>query len=205
MLEAGDRVPADLRLFEATELLVDESSFTGECEPVPKQCAPMSTARVSISSSGTGPASSVSASRSNIVLMGTLVRSGGARGVTIATGMNTEFGEVYAAMSAEESPKTPLQRSMDALGKQLSIYSILVIVLISLLGVLEHRNWLELFTIGVSLGVAAIPEGLPIVVTVTLAIGVMRMAKRNAIVKKLPAVETLGTCSTTIVGFHSTC
>lgn len=95
-------------------------------------------------------------------------------------------------MLEEEAPKTPLQKSMDSLGAQLSAYSFAIIGLIMLLGWFQGKNVMEMFTIGVSLAVAAIPEGLPIVVTVTLALGVMRMAKRNAIVKKLPTVETLG-------------
>ncbi|CAH3149604.1 unnamed protein product [Porites evermanni] len=127
--------------------------------------------------------------------MGTLVRCGHGKGIVTGTGENSEFGEVFKLMKAEEPPKTPLQKSMDILGKQLSFYSLCIIALIILLGWLQKRPVLEMFTIGVSLAVAAIPEGLPIVVTVTLALGVMRMARRNAIVKKLPIVETLGCAS----------
>lgn len=108
------------------------------------------------------------------------------------TGEKSEFGEVFSMMQAEEAPKTPLQRSMDILGTQLSFYSFCIIGIIMLLGWIQGKAILEMFTISVSLAVAAIPEGLPIVVTVTLALGVMRMAKRKAIVKKLPTVETLG-------------
>lgn len=108
------------------------------------------------------------------------------------TGEKSEFGEVFSMMQAEEAPKTPLQRSMDILGTQLSFYSFCIIGIIMLLGWIQGKAILEMFTIGVSLAVAAIPEGLPIVVTVTLALGVMRMVKRKAIVKKLPTVETLG-------------
>ncbi|KAJ8981400.1 hypothetical protein NQ317_002594 [Molorchus minor] len=105
---------------------------------------------------------------------------------------NSEFGSVFKMMLEEEAPKTPLQKSMDSLGTQLSIYSFAIIGLIMLVGWIQGKLIMEMFTIGVSLAVAAIPEGLPIVVTVTLALGVMRMAKKNAIVKKLPTVETLG-------------
>lgn len=114
------------------------------------------------------------------------------QGIVVNTGEKSEFGEVFSMMQAEEAPKTPLQRSMDILGTQLSFYSFCIIGIIMLLGWFQGKAILEMFTIGVSLAVAAIPEGLPIVVTVTLALGVMRMVKRKAIVKKLPTVETLG-------------
>nr|CUU99269.1 hypothetical transcript [Hymenolepis microstoma] len=128
----------------------------------------------------------------NIGFMGTLVRSGNAVGVVIATGEYSEFGEVFKMMQNEEAPRTPLQKSMDRLGRHLSIISGAIILCIAVVGLIQGRNILELITVAVSLAVAAIPEGLPIVVTVTLAIGQMRMAARNAIIKKLPAVETLG-------------
>lgn len=114
------------------------------------------------------------------------------QGIVVNTGEKSEFGEVFSMMQAEEAPKTPLQRSMDILGTQLSFYSFCIIGIIMLLGWIQGKAILEMFTIGVSLAVAAIPEGLPIVVTVTLALGVMRMVKRKAIIKKLPTVETLG-------------
>ncbi|XP_044583033.1 calcium-transporting ATPase type 2C member 1 isoform X1 [Cotesia glomerata] len=178
-LNIGDRVPADIRIFEAIDLAIDESSFTGETEPSQKSTAPL------LKSNG-------HTSKRNIAFMGTLVRCGNGKGIVINTGEKSEFGEVFAMMQAEEAPKTPLQRSMDILGTQLSFYSFCIIGVIMLLGWLQNRKLLEMLTIGVSLAVAAIPEGLPIVVTVTLALGVMRMAKRKAIVKKLPTVETLG-------------
>ncbi|MCI4391130.1 hypothetical protein PGIGA_G00130820 [Pangasianodon gigas] len=117
------------------------------------------------------------------------------QGIVIGTGESSEFGEVFKMMQAEESPKTPLQKSMDVLGKQLSLYSFCIIGVIMMVGWLQGKNILDMFTIGVSLAVAAIPEGLPIVVTVTLALGVMRMVNKRAIVKKLPIVETLGCCN----------
>ncbi|XP_033978471.1 LOW QUALITY PROTEIN: calcium-transporting ATPase type 2C member 1 [Trematomus bernacchii] len=183
-LSVGERVPADLRLVEATDLCVDESSLTGETSPCSKSTLPQ-------------PASSNGdiASRSNIAFMGTLVRCGRAKGIVIGTGENSEFGEVFKMMQAEEAPKTPLQKSMDLLGKQLSLYSFGIIGVIMLVGWLQGKKILDMFTIGVSLAVAAIPEGLPIVVTVTLALGVMRMVKKRAIIKKLPIVETLGCCN----------
>lgn len=181
VLDVGDRVPADLRLFESHELAIDESSFTGEVEPVQKTDQPVQT-----SNHGTV------ANLRNVAFMGTLVRSGHAKGIVIGTGENSEFGHIFKMMQSEEAPKTPLQRSMGELGQHLSYYSFAIIAFIVFCGWLQGRPLLNLITIGVSLAVAAIPEGLPIVVTVTLAIGVMRMAKREAIIKKLPIVETLG-------------
>ncbi|XP_030637269.1 calcium-transporting ATPase type 2C member 1 [Chanos chanos] len=183
-LSVGERVPADLRLFEAADLSVDESSLTGETTPCSKSTAPQPAAT-----------NGDITSRSNIAFMGTLVRCGKAKGIVIGTGENSEFGEVFKMMQAEEAPKTPLQKSMDLLGKQLSLYSFGIIGVIMMVGWLQGKNILDMFTIGVSLAVAAIPEGLPIVVTVTLALGVMRMVKKRAIVKKLPIVETLGCCN----------
>lgn len=236
-LSVGDRVPADLRLIEANDLYIDESSLTGETKPRVKQAHALLSHAFSTSllnpQSGNGDiplqqrrnhssnnlsddatvinmehtdlismdpaAASLLANRTreshdltDIGFMGTLVRSGTAIGVVIATGGHSEFGEVVRMMQSEHAPRTPLQKSMDRLGKHLSVISLVIIVGIVLIGLIQRRHVLELFTIGVSLAVAAIPEGLPIVVTVTLAIGQMRMAARNAIVKKLPAVETLG-------------
>jgi Ca2+-transporting ATPase len=183
-LNVGDRVPADLRIFESVDLSIDESSFTGETEPAKKSSDVLS----HIQGSGKHNHSTMR----NIAFMGTLVRGGTGKGIVVSTGEQSEFGEVFKMMQAEEAPKTPLQKSMDILGAQLSFYSFCIIGIIMLLGWLQGKAINEMFTISVSLAVAAIPEGLPIVVTVTLALGVLRMAKRNAIVKKLPTVETLG-------------
>ncbi|KJH45740.1 calcium-transporting P-type ATPase, PMR1-type [Dictyocaulus viviparus] len=187
LLNTGDRVPADVRLLEAFSLQIDESSLTGETEPKHKETSP------TIAFDGGGHVDHMM----NIAFLGTLVSSGRGKGLVISTAMNSQFGEVFRMMQGEESPKTPLQNSMDQLGKQLSFYSFGVIALIFVIGLIQGRNVLDMFTIGVSLAVAAIPEGLPIVVAVTLAIGVMRMARRRAVVKKMPAVETLG-CVTVI-------
>ncbi|XP_042527391.1 calcium-transporting ATPase type 2C member 2 [Dipodomys spectabilis] len=180
-LSIGDRIPADIRLTEVTDLLVDESSFTGEAEPCSKTDAPLA---------DSGDLSTLS----NIVFMGTLVQCGKGQGVVIGTGERSQFGEVFRMMQAEETPKTPLQKSMDQLGKQLTLFSFGIIGLLVLLGWVQGKPLLSMFTIGVSLAVAAIPEGLPIVVTVTLVLGVLRMAKKRVMVKKLPIVETLGCC-----------
>ncbi|TYZ63392.1 hypothetical protein PybrP1_000170 [[Pythium] brassicae (nom. inval.)] len=184
----GDRVPADARLLEAVDLEVDESSLTGETLPVAKHTG-------AIAAPASGHHAHPIAERTNIVYMGTLVRSGRGRAVVFATGARTEFGLVFEALHAVEERKTPLQLSMDALGRHLSLFSLGVIAVIVGVGVLQGKGLLAMLQIGVSLAVAAIPEGLPICVTVTLAVGVMKMAKRHAVVKKLPAVEALGCIS----------
>uniref|UniRef100_A0A674HR13 Calcium-transporting ATPase n=1 Tax=Taeniopygia guttata TaxID=59729 RepID=A0A674HR13_TAEGU len=179
-LSVGDRVPADLRLIEVTDLLVDESSFTGEAEPCNKTEGVLLEA---------GDITTLS----NVVFMGTLVRYGKGKGVVIGTGENSQFGEVFKMMQAEETPKTPLQKSMDRLGKQLTLFSFGIIGECDA-GLLFQKHCCCVSAVP-SLAVAAIPEGLPIVVTVTLVLGVLRMAKKKVIVKKLPIVETLGCCN----------
>ncbi|GAA5972699.1 hypothetical protein JCM11641_002980 [Rhodosporidiobolus odoratus] len=184
----GDRIPADLRLTQAHGLEIDESALTGETKPAKKQTE-------AIVDAGLGLGGLPISERTNVGFMGTLVRSGRGEGVVVGTGVQSEFGVVFSMMQEVGEKKTPLQVSMDELAKKLSAISFGVIGVICLFGVLQKRSWLEMFTIGVSLAVAAIPEGLPIVVTVTLALGVLRMSKRSAIVKKLPSVETLGSVS----------
>lgn len=184
----GDRIPADLRIIEATDLTIDESNLTGENEPVHK-----TSETIEKSSFNDQPNSIVPiAERTCIAYMGTLVKEGHGKGIVVGTGTNTSFGAVFEMMNNIEKPKTPLQLTMDKLGKDLSLMSFIVIGMICLVGVIQGRSWLEMFQISVSLAVAAIPEGLPIIVTVTLALGVLRMAKRKAIVRRLPSVETLG-------------
>eukprot|EP01135_Chromosphaera_perkinsii_P007836 Nk52_evm28s1020 gene=Nk52_evmTU28s1020 len=190
ILSVGDRVPADCRLIEAVELEIDEASLTGESHPASKNTATIQT-----------PHSQelALAERFNIAFMGTLVRHGRGKGVVVGIGENSEFGDIFHMMQDVEEKKTPLQVSMDELGKKLSALSFGIIGIIVLLGVFQNKSFVEMFTVGVSLAVAAIPEGLPVVVTVTLALGVMRMASRNVIVKKLPAVESLGSATTICV------
>ncbi|KAK0241115.1 Ca-transporting ATPase [Armillaria nabsnona] len=180
----GDRIPADLRVVSCVDVEIDESSLTGEtvaCQKSTEACV------------GSTPAAL--ADRTCIAYMGTLVRNGRGTGVVIATGTDTEFGTIFTMTQDVEEKRSPLQLSMDELAQKLSMISFGVIGLICLIGVLQKRSWLEMFTIGVSLAVAAIPEGLPIVTTVTLALGVQRMAHRKAIVKKLHSVEALGSVS----------
>lgn len=204
----GDRVPADVRIAECVSLEVDESTLTGEIKPrkkhnhvVPRP-NPTHTSNgvdgVNGSAGGEGGAMGQVTSineRENIAFMGTLVKSGHGKGIVIGTGSTTEFGMIFSMVDQVVEKRTPLQLSMDELAKKLSMISFAVIAVICLMGVWQKRPALEMFTIGVSLAVAAIPEGLPIVVTVTLALGVLRMSNRKAIVKKLPSVETLGSVS----------
>ncbi|KAL8882880.1 MAG: hypothetical protein Q9198_000183 [Flavoplaca austrocitrina] len=207
MFSTGDRIPADLRITKAVDLSIDESNLTGENEPAIKSVAAIN--RPGRSDSGHGVYRPISPSyaspgagtvgadirlneQTNIAFMGTLVRSGHGQGLVIGTGAGTEFGAISASLQEIDSPRTPLQLSMDRLGQELSYVSFAVIGLIVVVGLWQGRQLLEMFTIGVSLAVAAIPEGLPIIVTVTLALGVLRMAKQGAIVRRLPSVETLG-------------
>ena len=184
LLRAGDKVPADLRIIEATNLHINESSLTGETTPVFKKTEEM----ISNNANGKIPISE----RFNIAFMGTLVTDGYGKGIVVGTAKQTIFGKVFDMMNSIKKPKTPLQQAMDKLGRDLSYFSFALIGVICLIGVLQGRSWLTMFQISVSLAVAAIPEGLPIIVTVTLALGVLRMANKKAIVKRLPSVETLG-------------
>ncbi|KAL6707648.1 High affinity Ca2+/Mn2+ P-type ATPase-like protein [Coniothyrium glycines] len=200
LFHTGDRIPADIRITHAADLSIDESNLTGENEPVSKSPdtiqAPPGIQRPSSPFYPSEAAGTVGADirlndQKNIAFMGTLVRSGYGQGIVIGTGGGTEFGAISASLQEIESPRTPLQLSMDRLGKDLSYMSFGVIAFIGLVGLWRGWKFLEVFQIAVSLAVAAIPEGLPIIVTVTLALGVLRMSKRDAIVRRLPSVETL--------------
>lgn len=209
LFTTGDRIPADIRVTRASDLSIDESNLTGENEPVritaearnrnayssrstSNTLEPPGSPVYASAGAGTVGADTQLNSTTNIAFMGTLVRSGHGQGIVYATGGNTHFGTIAASVSETESPRTPLQLSMDSLGSQLSQASFAIIAVISLVGWLQGKGLLEIFTISISLAVAAIPEGLPIIVTVTLALGVHRMARHNAIVRKMPSVETLG-------------
>ncbi|CCD46288.1 hypothetical protein ACHAPC_004511 [Botrytis cinerea] len=206
LFTTGDRIPADIRVTKASDLTIDESNLTGENEPVritaearhadfrpgSSSLEPPTPSNYASPASGTVGADISLNSTTNIAFMGTLVRSGHGQGIVYATGGNTHFGTIAASVSETESPRTPLQLSMDDLGNHLSQASFVIIAVISLVGWLQGKAWLDIFTISISLAVAAIPEGLPIIVTVTLALGVHRMARHNAIVRKMPSVETLG-------------
>lgn len=205
IFSTGDRVPADIRITSAADLSIDESNLTGENEPALKQAGALDRAQARPAPYGRSPSPSYASPAAgtvgadirlneqvNIAFMGTLVRSGHGQGIVIGTGAGTEFGGISASLQEIESPRTPLQLSMDRLGQELSWMSFGVIALIVIVGLWQGRKLLEMFQIGVSLAVAAIPEGLPIIVTVTLALGVLRMSKHGAIVRRLPSVETLG-------------
>jgi len=180
LLEAGDRVPADARLIEAAALNVDESMLTGESSASRKHALPLLDGELSIGD------------RKNMVYMGTNVTDGRGRAVVVATGMKTEMGRIADLIQAVEEEMTPLQQRLEQLGKWLVYGCILVCLIVVGTGLLRGEPLLTMVLAGVSLAVAAIPEGLPAIVTVALAVGVQRMIKRKALVRKLPAVETLG-------------
>lgn len=205
LFTTGDRIPADIRVTKAADLTIDLSNLTGETEPVRVTAEPLS--RKTLPNQGSqslklpaptfgdqynGTAPSHDNEGRNIAYMGTLVKSGHGQGIVFATGGETQFGAIATSVTDTESPRSPLQLSMDQLGSQLSKFSFVIIGLISLAGWIQGKGYLEIFTESISLAVAAIPEGLPIIVTVTLALGVHRMARHNAIVRKMPKVETLG-------------
>ncbi|MBS7288608.1 MAG: calcium-transporting P-type ATPase, PMR1-type [Candidatus Freyarchaeota archaeon] len=185
LLEAGDRVPADVRLIEAVNLRVDESALTGESVPVVKYASVLLGEDTPLGS------------RANMAYMGTVVARGRGVGVVVATGMNTEFGRVAALVQTVKEEETPLQRRMGELGGKLGLAAVLACGIIFLAGLMRGIEILKIFLASVSLAVAVVPEGLPAIVTITLALGVQRMARRNAIIRKLPSVETLG-CATVI-------
>ena len=183
LLEAGDYVPADGRVLWEAGLQTDESAMTGESLPVHKR------------SGGGLPPDTPLAERRNMVLAGTVVTVGRARAVVTATGMDTEMGKIAGLLLDHAQGETPLQRKMKEVSQVLSLVCVGVCALMFGVGLLQHRDIPSLFLTAVALAVAAIPEGLPAIVTIVLAMGVGRMAKQNAIIKRLPAVETLGCAS----------
>lgn len=184
-IEAGDRIPADLRLLESSSLEIDEASLTGESVPIAKDPSSQFAQEIPL------------ADVSNMAFMGTGVTRGRGKAVVVATGMDTVMGQIARMMKIEKQDMTPLQIKLDQLGKYLIIICLLVCALVTLMGIYRGEPMMTMFLAGISLAVAAIPEGLPAIVTVVLALGVQRMAKRNAIIRRLPAVETLG-CTTVI-------
>ena len=180
VLEAGDLVPADARILECANLKADESAMTGESVPVEKQADAVL------------PEGTALGDRSNMVISSTVVTNGRAVCVVTGTGMDTEVGRIAGMLMGQEDTSTPLQRKLAEISKTLSFVCLAVCAVMFGVGLLYHRPVLEMLMAAVSLAVAAIPEGLPAIVTIVLALGVQRMVKHNAIVKKLPAVETLG-------------
>lgn len=184
LLQAGDRIPADARLLEALSLKVDESSLTGESVPVEKSTAIF-------------PPETPQPDRRNMVYTGTSVTYGRGKAVITATGMSTAFGKLAGLLGEIERERTPLQEKLDQFGRWLGTATLIIVAFVAILGIIEGFDPFEMFLWGVALAVAAIPEALPAVVTVGLALGVRRMVKRHALVRKLPSVETLG--STNII------
>jgi len=183
LLRAGDKIPADGRLLEAINLQLDEAALTGESIPVSKHTAPLSNGQLAVGD------------RRNMVFSGTTATYGRGRALVVATGMQTEFGKVAQLLQTVETGKTPLQENLDKVGKSLARVAFIVVAVIVVLGLLRGQPFIEMFIFGIALAVAVVPEALPAVVTISLAIGVQRMVKRNVLVRRLTAVETLGSTS----------
>ncbi|OQY19119.1 MAG: ATPase, partial [Desulfobacteraceae bacterium 4572_35.1] len=179
VLTIGDRIPADIRLVETLNMKVDESSLTGESDSVEKNTATVDN-------------NTPLAQQSCIAWMGTSVTNGRARGIVVATGMTTEFGRIAELTQSVDQETTPLQSKLGHLGKQLGIVSITVSIGVALVGWLLNKPFMEMFLTGIALAVAVVPEGLPAVVTITLALGVRAMVRRRALLRRLQAAETLG-------------
>jgi len=185
LLEAGHYVPADLRLVEAVNLRVDEAALTGESAPVNKDAEVVLDHELPVGD------------RRNSAFMGTMVTYGRGRGIVVATGMNTQFGMIAEMIQSYEEEATPLQRKLDQLGRWLGIACLVICGVVGLVGILHGLPPLEMFMTAVALAIAAVPEGLPAVVTICLALGMREMIRRHALIRRLPAVETLG--STTVI------
>ncbi|MEI8241835.1 MAG: cation-translocating P-type ATPase [bacterium] len=183
LLQAGDRVPADVRLVESINLQVEEAALTGESVPVEKHAAPLAAADAALGD------------RRNMAYAGTSASYGRGRAVVVATGMNTEFGKIARMLQTVETDRTPLQKNLDKVGHLLARVALVIVALIVALGLLRGQPFMEMLIFGVALAVAVVPEALPAVVTISLAIGVQRMVRRHALMRRLPAVETLGSTS----------
>ncbi len=182
-LEAGDFIPADARLLKSVSLKSEESALTGESVPSEKDAAALVEEKAPLGD------------RSNMVFSGCSVTYGTATAVVTGTGMNTEMGKIAGLLEGEEEGQTPLQQKLAQLGKYLGFVALAACAVIFVVGLVNGINVLEIFMTAVSLAVSAIPEGLPAIVTIVLAIGVQRMVKKNALIRRLPAVETLGSAS----------
>ena len=183
VLDTGDYVPADIRITEAVNLKSQEASLTGESVPVEKDANVIENEEVSLGD------------RTNMLFSSSLVTYGRGKGIVVETGMHTEVGNIAGMLNNVEETATPLQQKLNKLGKSLGIMALVICVIIFIIGLLYGKDVIDMFMTAVSLAVAAIPEGLAAVSTIVLAIGVQRMVKKNAIIKKLPAVETLGSAS----------
>jgi Ca2+-transporting ATPase len=182
LISTGDRIPADSRTIEAKLLAIDESSLTGESVPVEKQVGTVSATECPLGD------------RTNICYTGTMVTRGRGKAIVVGTGMNTEMGKIVA-MIEQPKEKTPLQNELKKMGTKIAYVCLGVSLIVLISGVLKQHSWVDMFLIAISLAVAAIPEGLPAAVTVALSLGVKRMAEKNTIIRRLHAVETLGSTS----------
>jgi Ca2+-transporting ATPase len=183
LLRTGDRVPADTRLTQSVNLAIDEAALTGESEPAQKTIGPFDDPRLPLGD------------RLNIAYAGTLAVNGRGQGVVVSTGMSTEFGRIARMVDTVDIARTPLQENLDRLGATLGKAALAVVGLVVVIGLLRGLPVIQMFMFGIALAVAVVPEALPAVVTISLAIGVRRMVKRNALVRRLPIVETLGSTS----------
>ena len=184
-LKAGDYIPADIRIINSNNLKCDESSLTGESNDISKDSKTIKSKSVPLSL------------QNNICFSGTMVKSGSATGIAIAVGKQTEFGKIASLLNNSKKEKTPLEKSIDKIGKFITIFVLAVVLIVFVIQVLFNKNTsiMQALLTAVALAVAAIPESLPAVITIILALGVQKLAKQNAIVKKLSAVETLGCCN----------
>jgi len=185
LLDTGDIIPADLRLLETNQLEVEESALTGESVPVKKIANSVYEEKVNLGD------------RKNMAYMGTTITRGKGIGVITDTAMETEMGQIAGLIQKVYDEQTPLQKRLEQLGRWLVVFCLLIVGVVVVTGILRGEPIYRMFLVGVSLAVAAIPEGLPAIVTVALAVGVQKMLRRQAIIRKLPAVETLG-CATVI-------
>ena len=185
MLAAGDRVPADARLLQSMNLRSDEASLTGESLPSEKEV------------DASLPENAGPGDRKNMVFAGTSISYGRAVALVVATGMQTEFGRIAIMLQSVETEKTPLQKNLDKVGSVLARAAFVIVLVIVAFGVFRGQSFIEMLIFGIALAVAVVPEALPAVVTISLALGVQRMVKRHALIRRLPVVETLG--STTVI------
>ncbi len=183
LIRTGDRIPGDARVIESINLQVEEAVLTGESFPVEKHIKALENADLSIGE------------RKNIVYAGTVATYGRGRALVMSTGMQTEFGKIAKMLQDVETGRTPLQQNLDKVGATLARAAFVVVALIVVLGLLRGQPFIEMLIFGIALAVAVVPEALPAVVTISLAIGVQKMVKRNALIRRLPAVETLGSTS----------
>lgn len=183
LLHTGDRMPADARLLEAVNLQIEEAALTGESVAVEKHIQPLPVNDLPVGD------------RKNMVYAGTAATYGRGKALVVATGMQTEFGKIAQLLQTVETGKTPLQHNLDKVGTALARAAFVVVAIIVALGLFRGQPFVEMLIFGIALAVAVVPEALPAVVTISLAIGVQKMVKRNALIRRLPAVETLGSTS----------